>query len=92
VPQGPQQLWPEPGVQAVALEAWRDGELHATVVRLVNNSLHPIDIDPTRLRGRWLAATAERTRLAPLDAADSAMLVVLLSDRPFAQALEGGHP
>jgi general secretion pathway protein D len=92
VPQGPQQLWPEPGVQAVALEAWRDGELHATVVRLVNNSLRPIDIDPTRLRGRWLAATAERTRLAPLEAADSAMLMVLLSDRPFAQALEGGHP
>ncbi|THF62680.1 DUF3438 family protein [Pseudothauera rhizosphaerae] len=92
VPQGLQELWPEPGIQAVALEAWRDGGLHATVVRLVNNSLRPIDIDPTRLRGHWLAATAERARLAPLDAADSAMLVVLLSDRPFAQALAGVRP
>jgi len=85
-------LWPDPGVAALALGGWQEGGLHATVVRLENRLLRPLDVELTRLRGRWLAATVERHQLAAWDTAGSSALLVLISDRPFAEALAEQRP
>lgn len=92
VPASTPPLWPDLRLATSALGAWQDGDLHATVLRLENRSLKPMEVDLAQLRGRWLAATVERRTLTPWDTRDSTATLVLISDRPYAEALEENRP
>jgi integrating conjugative element protein (TIGR03749 family) len=43
-------------VEATPLAAWRSGSRYVTAVKLRNRTFEPVDLDPRRLRGQWLAA------------------------------------
>lgn len=78
------------GVDALPLAAWRSGALHVTAVRLQNATGGSLDLDPRRLRGRWLAAAFQHARLAGRGDLRDTTAAYLISAQPYAEALDGG--
>lgn len=70
-------------VQTTPIGAWRSGQLYVTAVRFTNQGQQPLDIDLQEMRGRWLAATAQHTRLLAAGSDWSTTTVYLVCDRPF---------
>jgi integrating conjugative element protein (TIGR03749 family) len=70
-------------IETVPIGAWRSGDLYVTAVRFTNTGDQPVDLDLQELRGRWLAATAQHTRLLASDPAWRTTTVYLVCDRPF---------
>lgn len=70
-------------VQTTPIGAWRSGQLYVTALRFSNEGQQPIDIDLQEMRGRWLAATAQHTRLLAAGSDWSTTTVYLVCDRPF---------
>jgi integrating conjugative element protein (TIGR03749 family) len=77
-------------IEATPLSAWRAGALYLTAVQLRNRTYDPIDLDPRRLRGRWLAAAFQHGRLAGWGDLRDTTAVYLISTQPYAEALNGG--
>lgn len=71
------------GIETALIGAWRSGGLYVTAVRFTNTGKQPVDLDLQELRGRWLAATAQHTRLLASDPAWRTTTVYLVCDRPF---------
>jgi integrating conjugative element protein (TIGR03749 family) len=77
-------------IEATPLSAWRAGGLYLTAVKLRNRTYDSIDLDPRRLRGRWLAAAFQHGRLAGWGDLRDTTAVYLISTQPYAEALNGG--
>ena len=76
-------------VDATPLAAWRSGSLYVTAVKLRNRTGEPVELDPRRLRGQWLAAAFQFGRLAPRGDLRYTSAVYLVSSQPYAEALNG---
>ena len=74
-------------VTATPLIAWRADNLYVTAVKLTNRLAVPLVLDPRALRGGWLAATFQHTRLAKHADESDTTVVYLISSLPFAAAL-----
>ncbi len=74
-------------VKAIPLIAWSAGGQYVTAVKLTNTSSRPVELDPRRLRGRWLAATFQHARLLPNGDEADTTCVYLISARPFEASL-----
>lgn len=83
-------LFQDPGLAVRPVAAWKDRGLFATALAVSNPDSARRALDSSRLNGRWLAATAERDWLEPRGRPNAGAHLVLLSDRPFAEALESG--
>jgi integrating conjugative element protein (TIGR03749 family) len=70
-------------VQTTPIGSWRSGQLYVTAVRLTNQSAQTLDIDLQELRGQWIAASAQHTRLLARGSDWDTTAVYLVSDRPF---------
>lgn len=70
-------------LKAVPAASWRSGRLTVTAVRLRNLTPRAVELDPRRLRGRWLAATFQHARLHPAGTVGDETAVYLISDQPF---------
>ena len=70
-------------VQTTPIGAWRSGQLYVTALLFTNQGPQPIDIDLQEMRGRWLAASAQHTRLLASGSDWSTTTVYLVCDRPF---------
>lgn len=73
-------------VEATPLAGWQGGRLYVTAVALRNTERDALDLDPRRLRGDWLAATFQHTRLYPAGSEADTTAVYLISNRPFHEA------
>jgi integrating conjugative element protein (TIGR03749 family) len=71
------------GIATTPIAAWRSGNLYVTAVRFTNQSPIAQTLDLQELRGSWLAATAQHTRLLGSASADSETTVYLVCDKPF---------
>lgn len=76
-------------VESTPLAAWRSGGLHVTAVRLRNATGGELELDPRRLRGRWLAAAFQHARLAGRGDLRDTTAAYLISAQPYAEALDG---
>ncbi len=74
-------------VAAKPLVAWRAGNLYVTAIKLTNRLAKAQTLDPRALRGAWLSAAFQHSRL--LRAGDEAdtTAVYLVSAQPFAASL-----
>lgn len=70
-------------VQTTPIGSWRSGQLYVTAVRLTNQSSQALDIDLQELRGQWIAASAQHTRLLAKGSDWDTTAIYLVSDRPF---------
>lgn len=70
-------------VETTPIGAWRSGQLYVTAVRFTNQGQQPVDIDLQEMRGQWLAATAQHTRLLAAGSDWGTTTVYLVCDRPF---------
>ena len=70
-------------VETTPIGAWRSGRLYVTALRFTNQGQQPLDIDLQEMRGRWLAATAQHTRLLAAGSDWSTTTVYLVCERPF---------
>ena len=75
------------GVAAKPLAAWRAGYLYVTAVKLTNRLAKAQTLDPRTLRGAWLSAAFQHSRLLPAGSDADTTAVYLVSARPFAEAL-----
>ena len=80
-------LVPGSGVAAKPLAAWRAGPLYVTAVKLSNRSPEALILDPRTLRGAWLSAAFQHSRLLPAGSDADTTAVYLVSTRPFAESL-----
>ena len=83
VPSEPVALVPGSSIAAVPLIGWRAGGLYVTAVKLTNRSAQPQILDPRTLRGAWLTATFQHSRLLPAGDEADTTAVYLVSDHPF---------
>lgn len=70
---------------AEPVAAWRKGTLYVTAVKLSNQSLRPVVLDPRLIRGQWRTATFQHARLSSAAGDDNVTALYLVSDRPFAE-------
>ena len=70
-------------VEATPLVAWRANGLYVTAVKLTNRTDQPRTLDPRNLRGAWLTATFQHSRLLPQGDEADTTAVYLVSARPF---------
>ena len=70
-------------VVATPLVAWRANGLYVTAVKLTNRTDQPQTLDPRHLRGAWLTATFQHSRLLPEGDEADTTAVYLVSARPF---------
>ncbi len=70
-------------LETVPMGAWRSGQLFVTAVRFTNLSGQPLDLDMRELRGQWLAATPQHSRLLPAGTDWSTSTVYLVCERAF---------
>jgi integrating conjugative element protein (TIGR03749 family) len=80
-------LVPGNGVAATPLVAWRAGHLYVTAVKLTNRLAKAQILDPRTLRGAWLSAAFQHSRLLPAGSDADTTAVYLVSAQPFAEAL-----
>ncbi len=73
-------------VEAIPIAAWRKGRLFVTAVRLVNQTQHPITLDPRDLRGRWRTAAFQHSRLKANGSSADTTVLYLVSDQTFEEA------
>jgi integrating conjugative element protein (TIGR03749 family) len=81
------ELVPGEGVESTPLAAWRSGSLYVTAVKLTNRRKRAQVLDPRTLRGQWLAATFQHSRLLPAGDDADTTAVYLVSARPFEESL-----
>ncbi len=74
-------------VIAQPLAAWRAGHLYVTAVRLTNITSKARILDPRTLRGAWLSAAFQHSRLLPAGSESDTTAVYLISAQPFAASL-----
>ena len=75
------------GVAAKPLAAWRAGYLYVTAVKLTNRTAQAQTLDPRTLRGAWLSAAFQHSRLLPAGSDADTTAVYLVSAQPFAESL-----
>lgn len=80
-------LVPGNAVRATPLAAWRAGHLYVTAVKLTNRLAHAQTLDPRTLRGAWLSAAFQHSRLLPAGSDADTTAVYLVSEQPFNAAL-----
>ena len=80
-------LVPGNGVAATPLAAWRAGQLYVTAVKLTNRLSKAQTLDPRTLRGAWLSAAFQHSRLLPAGSDADTTAVYLVSAQPFAESL-----
>lgn len=80
-------LLTEAGVDVTPLQSWRKGDLYVTSVQLKNRLRLPVTVNHTRLHGRWLAATIEKSALAGQGETGDSTYLYVISSEPFHQAL-----
>ena len=80
-------LVPGNGVEAKPLVAWRAGHLYVTAIKLTNRLAKAQILDPRTLRGAWLSAAFQHSRLLPAGSDADTTAVYLVSAQPFAEAL-----
>ena len=80
-------LVPGNGVAAKPLAAWRAGHLYVTAVKLTNRLAKAQILDPRTLRGAWLSAAFQHSRLLPAGSDADTTAVYLVSAQPFNVAL-----
>jgi len=76
-------LVPGNGVEATPLAAWRAGHLYVTAVKLTNRLAKAQTLDPRTLRGTWLSAAFQHSRLLPAGSDADTTAVYLVSAQPF---------
>jgi integrating conjugative element protein (TIGR03749 family) len=74
-------------VTAEPLVAWRAGDLYLTAVKLTNRTGRALTLDPRTLRGDWLTAAFQHSRLLPKGDGSDTTALYLISARPFAASL-----
>ena len=74
-------------VAAKPLVAWRAGHLYVTAVKLSNRASKAQTLDPRMLRGAWLSAAFQHSRLLPAGSDADTTAVYLVSAQPFAASL-----
>ena len=76
-------------IHTQAYASWKtENGLFLTVVVLTNTTNQPIELHPSMLRGRWVAATFHHYRLLPNTTIANVTALYLISKEPYAQALE----
>ena len=75
------------GVAAKPLAAWRAGHLYVTAAKLTNRLAKAQTLDPRTLRGAWLSAAFQHSRLLPAGSDADTTAVYLISAQPFAESL-----
>lgn len=70
-------------ITAEAVESWRKRNLYVTAVVLTNIANSPQPVPINKLRGGWLAATAEVKKLAARNKEGSRTYLYLISDKPY---------
>ena len=80
-------LVPGHGVDATPLVGWRAGRLFVTAVKLTNRLAQAQTLDPRTLRGAWLSAAFQHSRLLPAGDEADTTAVYLVSEQPFYLAL-----
>ena len=80
-------LVPGNSVEALPLVAWRAGHLFITAVKLTNRVVQPQTLDPRTLRGAWLSAAFQHSRLLPAGNDADTTAVYLVSAQPFHASL-----
>lgn len=80
-------LVPGNAIEATPLVAWRAGRLFVTALKLTNRLAQAQTLDPRTLRGAWLSAAFQHSRLLPAGDEADTTAVYLVSDRPFHVAL-----
>ena len=67
---------------------WRGYGHHIAAVEVVNQSPVSVELDLRRVRGNWLAITAQHTWLGATNSLEDRTTLYLISKSPFGQALE----
>ena len=67
---------------------WRGYGHHITAVEVVNQSPVTVELDLRRVRGNWLAITAQHTWLGAANSLEDRTTLYLISKPPFGQAME----
>ena len=80
-------LVPGNHVVATPLAAWRAGHLYVTAVKLTNRASEAQTLDPRTVRGAWLSAAFQHSRLLPAGSDADTTAVYLVSAQPFAESL-----
>lgn len=80
-------LVPGNSVEAKPLVAWRAGHLYVTALKLTNRSGIAQTLDPRTLRGAWLSAAFQHSRLLPAGDEADTTAVYLVSAQPFRASL-----
>ena len=80
-------LVPGSAIEAVPLVSWRAGDLFVTAVKLSNRSAKPQVLDPRTLRGTWLSAAFQHSRLLPAGDEADTTAAYLVSSQPFVASL-----
>lgn len=74
-------LLPSLPIKAQALAAWRLEDYWVTAIRLKNTSPRPVELDPRRLQGDFIAATFQHTDLGPVGQSTDTTVVYLVTRR-----------
>lgn len=74
-------------IEAKPLAAWRAGHLYVTAVKLSNRLGKAQTLDPRTLRGAWVSAAFQHSRLLPAGSDADTTAVYLVSAHPFAASL-----
>ncbi len=77
-------LVPGNHVVATPLATWRAGHLYVTAVKLSNRASEAQILDPRSLRGAWLSAAFQHSRLLPAGSDADTTAVYQVSAQPFA--------
>ena len=80
-------LVPGNAIEAKPLVAWRAGGLYVTAVKLSNRTASARTLDPRTLRGKWLTAAFQHSRLQPAGDEADTTAVYLVSAQSFGASL-----
>ncbi len=80
-------LVPGNAIEAKPLVAWRAGGLYVTAVKLSNRTSSAQTLDPRTLRGKWLTAAFQHSRLLPAGDEADTRAVYLVSAQSFSASL-----
>ena len=67
---------------------WRGYGHHIAAVEVINQSPVTVELDLRRVRGNWLAITAQHTWLGGMNSLEDRTTLYLISKPPFGQAME----
>ena len=67
---------------------WRGYGHHIAAVEVINQSPVTVELDLRRVRGNWIAITAQHTWLGATNSFEDRTTLYLISKAPFAQAVE----